>query len=170
MHFKTAYAIMLLGTLLSACEMPTGPHISHQMGILEWRMRAPARERRWPSAQLLPSGTEAVSRASVAAPDTVLAGDPFTVTVTTIGANGCWQPTDASLELDEAAAVITPYDAVLSGPDIGCTDALKDLPHQVRVRFTRRGEAVLRVRGRRVTGSDFTAGEEVVVEKRIQVL
>lgn len=166
MHFKTTLIIMLAGAALAGCEVPTGLRGSRRVGILEWRPHTstvlPARVRLNRAAS--------VDHAAVAAPDIVTAGVPFTATVTTIGADYCWQAADAKVEMDDATAVITPYDSVLDDPDIGCAHAHRELLHPVRLRFTRPGEAVLRVHGRRVVGRDFDEDEAVVVEKRIRVL
>ncbi|MBV9772685.1 MAG: hypothetical protein JO040_01970 [Gemmatimonadetes bacterium] len=167
MHFRTVYITLLLAALAAGCDvMPTGVRGSRQMGILEWRIHPSLQVR----AQARLETASELARAVIAAPDTVEAGAFFTATVTTIGADYCWQPADATLQLDGSTAVVTPYDSVLSYPDTGCADARRELLHPVRLRFTRPGEAVLRVRGRKVVGQDLDGGEEVVVEKRIQVL
>jgi hypothetical protein len=54
-------------------------------------------------------------------------------------------------------------------PGVACTMILKRIPHTVSLRFTKTGEAFIRVWGRRVGGDSPGLGVPVVLEKRITV-
>jgi hypothetical protein len=102
----------------------------------------------------------------ITAPDTVTAGQPFQVTITTTGPNGCWQAAGAEKAIQGNLATITPFDRVEGEV---CTQALASLPRSVEVRFDVRGEATIRAYGRRVVDGNLNAATERTVEKRIVV-
>ena len=102
----------------------------------------------------------------ITAPDTVTAGQPFQVTITTVGPNGCWSAAGAELASQPSVATITPFDRVQGEV---CTQATVSLPRTVQVRFDVPGEATLRVYGRRVVDGNVSAATERVVERRIFV-
>ena len=98
----------------------------------------------------------------VTAPDTVTAGQLFTVTVTTTGPDGCWRKASTEVEIDGLSAVIRPYDVdeAEATPGIACTQAIVHLEHEAELRFDSTGTAGIEVRGR--DGSDRRL--DVVVE------
>ncbi|HEU0076169.1 MAG TPA: hypothetical protein VFQ76_00890 [Longimicrobiaceae bacterium] len=99
---------------------------------------------------------------ALAAPDTVAAGAPFTVTVTTRGSSSCTRADGAELELRGLLAEIVPYDR--DGTRLrACTDDLHAFPRDVTVRFAAPGRAVVRVRGRDLRGGPAVVEAGVVV-------
>ncbi len=106
---------------------------------------------------------------SVTAPASVKAGADFQVTVTTSG-NGCVSAADEGVILADASADVFVYDfTTATRPGTICTMIFKQLQHKVTLRFAAKGEAVIRVWGRRQGGTSQT-GEPVVVEKRVKVV
>lgn len=97
---------------------------------------------------------------ALVAPDTVAAGAPFAVTVTTYGSSSCTRPSGAEVEVGGLTAEITPYD--LQATRGACTDDLRAYARDVALRFTTPGEAVVRLRGRRF-GSEPALFEARVV-------
>ena len=103
----------------------------------------------------------------IVAPDTVSAGEPFEVTVHTIGENGCWRADGQELRVDGRTATIVPYD-VHSGADV-CTEVLGYLPHRATVTISTPGLAVIRVDGRRVRQGDRSWEIPVRAERTVVV-
>lgn len=164
MRRTTLYPALALGAALfaSGCESVTGPRSGRVVGILEWVQNGS----RSVSASLHPDhGGES----RLQAPDTVQAGVPFTATVTTIGPSSCWRADGATVQPGASLAVITPYDLTAESADVACAQVIVELPRKVEVTFTARGQATLRVVGRRVVGQDFQQGTQVTVEKHIHV-
>ncbi|HEX2092447.1 MAG TPA: hypothetical protein VHG28_08595 [Longimicrobiaceae bacterium] len=166
MYFKTGFAVVCAVLLAGACDSALAPGGRRIPGILEW--------------EVLPAVTDVVPlralasgsalRAGVVAPDTVQAGVVFAIRVTTIGPTLCWEAAGAVVELEPDLATVTPYDRTHEDEDTGCADARAELSRRVELRFTRKGETLLRVRGRRVVGRGLQEAEGMVVlEKRIQV-
>jgi hypothetical protein len=80
-------------------------------------------------------------------PDSVVAGKPFTVQVTTLG-NSCTRPDGAEVESDPnlpLLRVIRPFD--LHRTEGVCMDIGRALTREVTVRFDQPGEATIRVVG-----------------------
>jgi hypothetical protein len=100
-------------------------------------------------------------------PDTVPAGEPFRVTVQTIGEGGCWSAHSQEVSVSGRTVELRPYD-VHSGAD-ACTMILLHLKHESELVLQEPGEWILRVSGRRlmVGGSEPEVG--VSAEKRIVV-
>ncbi len=163
MHFPTRFVILAVTLLATACgtslTLPDSADAGRVVGILEWTQA--------------PTGGglgEPPPGPGVTAPDTVRAGEPFRATVTTVGPSICWTAAGASLELEPAVAVVTPYDHTPEDERTGCGDAVVALPRSVELRFTRAGEAILRVHGRKVVGREMRSAEHpMVLEKRIVV-
>jgi hypothetical protein len=150
-----ALSALLMGT--AACDMPAtfepGPEARRHVGIVEWS-RSDVQTFADPALGAL------------TAPDTVTAGQPFQVTVTTVGPNSCWRVAQTELAMQPSLATITPFDRVIDGI---CAQALVSLPHTVQVRFDVPGEATLRAYGRRVLDGNLNAATTRTVEKRIVV-
>jgi hypothetical protein len=90
-----------------------------------------------------------VSSGPLRTPDTVRAGSPFTVTVSTFGSS-CIRPAGAHLEMGPSGAEVTPYDSVPSGPP--CLPDWSSFPREVMVTFTTPGVAKVRLLGRGFDG------------------
>ena len=165
MHFPTRFAAALAAVLLGACDgavLATAPEGGvHAVGILAWVAR--------PAPGTTQSGSGGAPRPGVSAPDTVRAGAPFSVVVTTVGPTVCWTASGAQLEMQPGVALITPYDYTPEDDWTACGDSLLELSRSVTVTFAQAGEAVLRVHGRRVVGGNFQAEERVVLEKKVHV-
>lgn len=165
MHFQTRFTLALACVLAAACdgaELATAPDGGgvRAVGILAWVANPVA----GPG-----SGGPGAPRPGVTAPDTVRAGAPFSVVVTTVGPTVCWAAAGAQVEMQPGVANITPFDYTPEDQWTACGDALLELPRSVTVSFPQAGEAVLRVMGRRVVAGNFQAEERVVLEKKIHV-
>jgi hypothetical protein len=151
-----AISALLMGS--AACDGPENflpePEAVRHVGIVEWSRS---------SVQTFADPAMGV----ITAPDTVTAGQPFQVTVTTAGPSGCWQAAGAEKAVQGNLATITPFDRVLDGI---CTQAVVSLPRSVEVRFDVRGQATLRVYGRRVVDGNLNGATERTVEKKITVI
>jgi hypothetical protein len=159
--------LVLSGSLaLGACDLASGPG-GRRAGVLEWD-RTSARRSLQP--EMGPSGTGEPIPSAVSVPDTVMAGKAFTVTVHTQGADYCWESAGTEVTAGASLAVITPYDRFARKPEHGCLDGNIEIAHPVEVTFAHPGEAVIRVRGRKIVGQEFNqAGEPIEVEKRVHV-
>ena len=80
------------------------------------------------------------------------------------------------MSADETGVVLTDMSAdvfvhdmtTATRPGIACTMILKQLPHTATLRFSKSGEATIRVWGRE-QGGNSPFGKPVVVEKRVRV-
>lgn len=158
-----AVVAALLG---SACELITGTQGKRVVGVLEWGPYT-VRTSSVPASATLARTDPDLPR--LLAPDTVQAGVPFTVTITTIGLRVCWKEAGAEVELRQNLAIVTPYDFTPETKDGYCADTTVLLRRDVELRFDTEGEAVIRVAGRKVTGADLERGTPITVEKRIVV-
>jgi hypothetical protein len=105
---------------------------------------------------------------AIEAPPSVKAGENFQITVITSG-DGCVSQGDTSVVLGENSADVFVYDqTVATEPGVICTRILKQFRHPATLRFTQKGEAVIRVWGKKQSG-DGALGSPTVVEKRVQV-
>ena len=129
---------LLAALLLAGCSPVTGPGWTRVIGIVDVQISV---------------------RRALELPDTVVAGQAFTATVTTYGSSSCTRPDGAEVEVRGRIATITPYDRV-APPGSTCTGDLHAFPREVRLRFDGAGEAAVRVRSR---------GGEVVLERRVMV-
>jgi hypothetical protein len=165
MQSKRTYLPLL--TLLmvgSACADLTGAAGKRKPGILQWERGGASRS----------SATLALSPLSgpavVSAPDTVRAGEWFEAVITTIGLDSCWEAAGAERKLAANLVVVTPYDIDRRDARRGCFDVETALPRTVKIRFEERGEATLRVHGRKIVGADpDQQGTPMTVEKKIFV-
>lgn len=99
-------------------------------------------------------GTIAAGMSSTAAlesPVTALAGEPVTVTVTTVGSSSCTAAAGAEVIYRGAVVEITPYDWT-AAPETACSRDMHPFPRRVTVRFPTMGTFTLRVTGRALTG------------------
>ncbi|HZG44175.1 MAG TPA: hypothetical protein VEY93_14600, partial [Longimicrobium sp.] len=149
---KTSSLLMISALLAgAACDMPAtfepGPDAQRHVGIVEWSRS---------SVQTFADPAMGV----ITAPDTVTAGQPFQVTITTAGPSGCWRAAGAEKAVQGNLATLTPFDRVLDGI---CTQAVVSLPRSVEVRFDVRGQATLRVYGRRVVDGNLNGATERTV-------
>lgn len=104
----------------------------------------------------------------VKVPETIEANKDFQITVITSG-NGCVNADETGVILNERSADVFVYDlTTATHPGIACTMILKQLPHTATLRFTKPGEATIRVWGRE-QGGNTPFGKPVVVEKRVMV-
>ncbi|HEX7240692.1 MAG TPA: hypothetical protein VF263_10520 [Longimicrobiaceae bacterium] len=169
MHFQTRFTLALACVLAAACdgaEMATAPEAGvRAVGILAW-VAAPGVGGAAPGGA---AGGPGAPRPGVTAPDTVRAGAPFPVVVTTVGPTVCWAAAGAQVEMQPGVANITPFDYTPEDQWTACGDALLELPRSVTISFPQPGDAVLRVMGRRVVAGNFQAEERVVLEKKIHV-
>jgi hypothetical protein len=160
--------LWLLGLLVagSACADLTGAVGKRRVGILSWEGRGASRS----LAALTPALQGAPT--IISAPDTVRAGEAFEAVITTIGPDGCWKEAGAEIKLTANLAIVTPYDIDHFDPqgERGCFAATVELPRTVQIRFSERGEAILRVHGRKIVGADLNQqGTPVTAEKKIFV-
>ena len=106
---------------------------------------------------------------ALVAPDAVMAGEDFQVTITTIG-GGCEREADTGVIVSEDGATVMVYDFTkATHPGVACTLILKHLRHTVTLRFTKRGKALIRVWGRKVGSDTPLAGAPTVLERRVTV-
>ena len=91
------------------------------------------------------SGGVAVSPIMV--PDTVQAGSPFVVTVSTFGSAACIRPDQSRVQQAVLSADITPYDSVWVGSE-PCPADWGAHPRSVELTFDRPGAVLIRLHGR----------------------
>ena len=160
MKCKVFGVVLALCAVLTACsdQSVTSADFesSRMVGILELIETDPR-----------PTAGVGSQRPPLFAPDTVTAGVPFDVTVTTVGLDTCWREAGASVQSELRRVTITPYDRVDTQPS-GCGDALVYLPRTVSVTFTQRGIATVRAEGRRGYGSS-TRSSDLAIERSVYV-
>ena len=106
---------------------------------------------------------------TVITPSTVSVGEDFQVTVTTTG-SGCEREGDTDVIVTENSATVMVYDFTSAiRPGVVCTTEFKRLPHNVTLRFTKPGEALIQVWGRRVGLYTPPVGVPTVLERRVMV-
>ena len=99
----------------------------------------------------------------ISAPDTVQAGVPFSVTVTTYG-GGCIVPGETATIRSGSTVEVRPFEwFVAPGQSVGCTLELRFLPHTVSVTLPARGTARLRVIGRQQPEGAMVSVDRVIV-------
>lgn len=166
---RKLHALFTIALVLAACSDPTGPDDQRVKGIIFWS-----------SATSLATGAGHLAAAPVPptdgeieviqAPDQVVAGEGFTATITTIGADGCWRSDGATVEVEALTAEITPWDRAPTTDDEACATVLVALEREVSLRFDEPGQAVIRVFGRKVVNGDLDGAEEEIAEKVVQVV
>jgi hypothetical protein len=98
-------------------------------------------------------------------PEGITAGQPFTVTVTTVGSSSCTRAAGADLAVSGGSATITPYDEIRTGSDLACTDDLRPFPRDITLTLPSAGTAEIRIHGR-----DFRSDETVTYGVVVTVL
>jgi hypothetical protein len=153
-------AAVALALTLIACSSILGSSGRVEVGVIAWESGAES---------ALDGLSVAPPHPGVQAPDTVAAGAPFTVVLTTIAPDGCWR--EAGVRIDRTAAVVelTPYDRWVGGPGKVCPDVVVHLSREVVLRFDTPGTGTLRIFGRRVRGGGFEDPEPIVIERSIVV-
>jgi hypothetical protein len=96
-------------------------------------------------------------------PDTVAAGQTFTVEVTTYG-NGCTSEGDTEVRLQPQRAVVTPYDVQRRAEGVVCPDILNVFRHRATLRFEQPGVARVTIQG-----IQEPSGEVITVERTVLV-
>lgn len=99
--------------------------------------------------------------AVVSVPDTVVAGETFTVRVRTYG-GGCVSQGHTEAKVSGTQAMITPFD-IRSDAEV-CTQELRFFDHAAELRFEQPGTAEVVVRGVRKPGD-----EVITIERRVVV-
>lgn len=102
----------------------------------------------------------------IEAPDTVLVGQSFVVTVNTIGPSGCWADDGLDLAVSAPMIQLTAWDRH-SGADV-CTTILRFLSHTATLSLGQPGDWTIRASGRRVRG-DEEAEFPLTAERTIHV-
>ena len=106
---------------------------------------------------------------TLVAPSAVSVGEDFQITVTTSG-SGCEREGDTGVIVTENSATVMVYDfTAATHPGVACTMIFKRMPHTVTLRFTKPGEAVIRVWGRRTGPDTPPVGAPTVIERRVMV-
>ena len=106
---------------------------------------------------------------AIVAPDSVRAGEPFVMTITTTG-SGCERVGDEGILLGQREATVMVYDFTSANrPNVDCTMELKMLKHEVTLSFIQPGPAVIRVWGRRQRLDSPPYGVPDVIEHRMVV-
>ena len=105
----------------------------------------------------------------IEAPDTVQALKPFTVTVYTIGMDGCWRADGGDLDVRGDTIVYDPYDVHSGAPVCTLMMQSQGLQHSFSASFPKAGTGVLRVNGRRVSGQDQRFELRVRAERKVTV-
>lgn len=121
-----------------------------------------------PALQWAPAPTTGVllPSAALVAPDTVRAGEPFTVQIGSIVLSGCWGVGPTAISQSDRTVLLEPTDVYAS--DRACIEMLLSISRTVTVTIATPGLATLRVRGRGV--AQWTSNESpVTVEKQIVV-
>lgn len=94
-------------------------------------------------------------------PDTVRAGVPFTITVSTFGSS-CLRPDGAAAQVSGLSASVTPYD-VAPPVDAVCPANLRAFPREVTLVFATPGAATVQLHGRGFRTSMLKLEEAAVV-------
>jgi len=102
-----------------------------------------------------------ISTSPIDAPDTVLAGARFTVTISTFGSTGCIRPNRSQVQLEGSAANITPYDSVWSN-NPPCPPGWQAYPRTVELRFDMAGTGRIQLHGRGFV-HDLTLERTIIV-------
>lgn len=158
--------------LLIGCNDPAGPRGSDlQLGVLQLEGYAAAAQtasdpNRGVTWTLPPDSEVHLPPAVIEAPDEVNAGEPFVVTVTTIGLSGCARAEKQEVSISGRTVELKPYDVYVG--EI-CTAILLYLTHDSTITLDSPGEWTIRVSGRRARYGDQTWETPVAAEKTIVV-
>lgn len=89
----------------------------------------------------------------ITVPDTVQAGEAFTVTVRTLAPNGCWRKDRTEVRVSGLIAQVTPYDIYRVERDENCTAEPVSITHTATVTFGSAGDGRVDILGREGTAS-----------------
>jgi hypothetical protein len=157
----------LTAAAVLACSSLTGPP-QVAVGIIEWVEAQAAAPAGLEMGMLEPKSTEH-GLPALEAPDTVTAGQPFTILARTYGLNSCWREAGAEVVTMPSAIEVTPYDK-LAYPDAACLEAIVRLDRTIELTFAEPGQGVIRVTGRRMIVGEDMVEEEAQLEHTIVVL
>ena len=101
--------------------------------------------------------------ARVTVPQTVAAGVPFTVRVSSYG-GGCVRSGGTDVSGQGNTVDVRPYDLRTTGENVVCTSDLKMYDHDVTLSLPTPGTGTIRIHGRRLPGD-----EPVVIERTVTV-
>jgi hypothetical protein len=105
----------------------------------------------------------------ISLPDVVRVNEEFELTIISVG-SGCERVGDSSVVQHSTLALVFVYDLTVGyhAPDFACAAAAYSFSHEVTLRFSEPGEALILIWGRK---SSMTApgGEPYVIERRIWV-
>ena len=169
LRWVATVALLAASVTVSGCSTPTGPEPSaREIGILQLLPALGASEgSTQPDSTVTwdvpPGGDVYTAPTTIQVPDSVAVGEAFAIVVYSIGINGCWGPDGQDDEIANSTIEITPYDRH-SGAE-ACTEILGYLPHEGTFVADQPGEWTIRVRGRRVRGSDLDGATPVVAER-----
>ncbi len=104
------------------------------------------------------------------APDTVQVGESFEVEVRTVAANGCYEADRVETERDALLIEVTPYDRDQTDAETACPHVIGLLKRTLDLQFDAPGEALIRLNGQRVIGSDFSNRDDTVIEHDVTVV
>ena len=103
------------------------------------------------------------------APTAVRVGEDFEVKIVTFG-GGCDREGDTSVIYLQTGAAVMVYDlTTATHPRVICPAVVKRMPHTVKLRFEKPGEALIQIWGRRVGADAPLFGRPAVVEHRVTV-
>jgi hypothetical protein len=122
MMLMTRVFLLGLVALVFGCDSPTGPEEERVAGII---------------AGVNPDGPHIV------VPDTVQAGEAFTVVVRTYGADGCVRKGETKVEMEGRTAVVAPYNLRHVGEEVVCLDVLQTIEHTATLQFDEVGPALV---------------------------
>lgn len=170
MNILTWSRATLLGaaavSLFAACGAITTSH-QRAVGVIDW-VFAPAAASAVAGADgVAADAMDPMSLPVLEAPETVRAGEAFTVTVRTY-ASACWKADGAEVVAAARSAVITPYDRT-PPDDVSCPQEVVRLPRTLQLTFGEPGPAVIRVAGRRVVNGDVVREEAAEFEVSLVV-
>jgi hypothetical protein len=138
-------ALIATAFVLGACTNTAGIDQIRQPGIIESRyLHVPV----------------------LTAPDSVTAGTPFNITVSTFGFSGCWTMDGTEVNTQAREALIQPYDLVREGERVACLQMPVILPRTVQLRFDEPGTATIVVQGVR---NDGDQSQPTQIERTIVV-
>ncbi len=159
----------IASVLLVACSEAVGPSSgeTREISVLQFLVESAAQRESAGDPHISwdrPPGDGTTTAPSViVSPDTVSVGEPFVVTVHSIGINSCWSADGQDVSEAGTAIDITPFDR-FSGAN-ACAEILSFLPHQVGIVVEQPGEWTIRAHGRRVRASDSSDPEPVVASR-----
>jgi hypothetical protein len=105
----------------------------------------------------------------LSAPTTAQVGKNFELNVTTFG-GGCDRRGETSVVFLKTGAAVMVYDiTAATDPQVICPAVVKRIPHSVKLRFEKPGEALIQSWGRRIASDAPLFGVPSVIEHRLTV-